>query len=121
MKLFTAQILDSALDSAIAYLPGWSHAGKVTKRHVSHYPFEVDQREIFFKAKHRTEAAKLIARCPFTSPRDLAEWQPESPQKYVSRKLAKASEICKAQTFVGNFSQWKFWQKILSNQPRIAE
>jgi hypothetical protein len=120
MKTFTAQIFHSGLVSAITYLPGWSHAGKITKRHVSYYPFEVDQIQIYFKAKHRTEAARQLSRCPFTLPRDLCEWSPESPEAYIRRKVAAATEICKAETLLGNYSRLKFLGLIIAHGKATA-
>lgn len=57
MKTFSAHIQASQLESAIS-LPGWSHAGPEYQRKVLWYPWTETFRKIYFKAKHRTEAAK---------------------------------------------------------------
>lgn len=112
MKLFTATILDSGMESAIAGLAGWSHKGETTRRSVHHYPFDVAQTRIYFRAKHRRDAIKQLERCPFTQPRDICEWSPESPEKYISRKREAARALCMEQTRVGDFSRFKFFAAI---------
>lgn len=112
MKLFTATVLDSGIESAIDGLPGWSHKGETSQRAVLYYPFNVAQTRIYFRANHRREALKQIARCPFTSPRDVAEWAAESPEKYVSRKRELARALCMEQTRLGDFSRFKFFSAV---------
>lgn len=112
MKMFTATILDSGMESAIAGLPGWSHKGETTRRSVLYYPFDVAQTRIYFRANNRREAVKQLARCPFTQARDIAEWSAESPEKYISRKRESARALCMEQTRVGDFSRFKFFAGI---------
>ena len=59
MKTFTGRIQDTEgqLSQAIS-LPGWSHASVPFAGPCSWYPFTAQFRNIYFKAKHRTEAAK---------------------------------------------------------------
>lgn len=117
MKFFTCTILETGLESAMD-LPGWSHCSSDrTKRAVSYYPFEVDQVRIYFRAKHRTQAAKQIGRCPFTIPRDLAEYQPETPARIVARKLELARRICLAETQRGDFSRLEFFRGLFRHAP----
>jgi len=77
--------------------------------------------EIFFNAKHRTEAARQLARCPFIVPRDLVEWQPESPAAIVRRKFEMARAICKAETQLGDFSRLEFFRGLFNHQPQGAQ
>lgn len=118
MKLFTATILDSGIESAIAGLPGWSHKGETTRRNVLYYPFDVPQVRIFFRAKHRREALKQLERCPFTAPRDVSEWQAESPEKYVTRKRELARGLCMEQTRTGDFSRFQFFAAVYHGKAR---
>lgn len=62
MKTFTATIESGQLEKAID-LPGWSHAGPEFKKAVLWYPWQGTFRKIYFRARHRTEAAKHCDRC----------------------------------------------------------
>lgn len=94
MKTFTATIILTGLKAAIESLPGWSHKGDTSKRAVSFYPFTVSQVRIYFKAKHRTEAAKQLGlRMAETLPRDLVEYRAEAPEVIVARKRELARRI----------------------------
>lgn len=111
MKTFTATILETGLESAIGGLPGWSHAGDVSKRATSFYPFEAWQVRIYFKARNRSEAARQIERLGFASPRDLVTWSPESPERIVQRKRELARKLCMEQTQRGDFSRFQFFKR----------
>lgn len=73
MKTFTGTIQDTEgqLERAID-LPGWSHATPPYDNACSWYPFTAQYRRIYFKAKHRTEAASQCWRRDLLI-RDLVE------------------------------------------------
>lgn len=110
MKIFQATVLESCLLSAMD-IPGYSHCGQASKRHVSYYPFEADQRIVYFTAPHRTAAAKQLTRANCGG-RDLAEFSRPSPESQVAAKRKLASEICKRETFLGDFSRFEFFKRL---------
>lgn len=53
-------------------LPGWSHCSQPFEKEVLWYPWKADFIRIYFKAKHRRQAAKDCDRCGLLV-RDLTE------------------------------------------------
>jgi len=53
-------------------LPGWSHCGPEFDKQVLWYPWTAQFRKIYFKAKHRSQAAKDCDRAGLLV-RDLSE------------------------------------------------
>lgn len=111
-KLFEAQVVDACLCSVIECLPGYSHCGPITQRHTSWYPFVQDQRKVFFYAKHRTQAVRQLTRA-MAGAREVVEYRPESPERYVRRKKALATELCKSETQRGYFGRVAFYRAIV--------
>lgn len=93
-------------------LPGYSHCGQASERHTTAYPFVEWQRTVYFKAQHRRQAAKQLNRV--SSARDLAEVLPPSPEEQVARKRKLASEICRRETFLGNYSRFEFFKRLFA-------
>jgi len=73
LKWFNATIEASQLEAAID-LPGWSHCGPEFNRTVLWYPWTAQFRRIYFKAQHRTQAAKHCDRAGLLI-RDLSDAQ----------------------------------------------
>ena len=74
MQWFEATIEANSLESAMN-LPGWSHCGPPFERQVMWYPWKATFRKIYFKSKHRRQAAKDLDKVGVLG-RDLSEGRP---------------------------------------------